>query len=112
MKTFFDHIEHIKGKPRHIRKQIAFGAATFGSAMIALVWFIGSLATGAFAMHSSDFAIPTEQENTVATKSVTGSGIAGAAAAIQDAKAPVHIEIVDTAASPAKSQSEQTTIPF
>ena len=27
MKNIFEHIEHAKRKPHHVRKQIAFGAA-------------------------------------------------------------------------------------
>ncbi|HUY05215.1 MAG TPA: hypothetical protein VMV62_00615 [Candidatus Paceibacterota bacterium] len=114
MKNLFDHIERIKGKPHHVRKQIAFGAAAGLSAFIALVWFAGSIATGAFAIRNTSFAANTAQENTVATTSASGDqGLAGAAAAVQDANAPAHIEIVDTgAAAPAKSTPTQTILPF
>lgn len=114
MKNIFDHIEHIKGKPHHVRKQIAFGTATALSAFIALVWLAGSFATGAFAIQNTSFAADTVQTNTVATTSASGDqGLAGAAAAVQDASAPAHIEIVDTGtAAPAKSTPTQTILPF
>ncbi len=114
MKTIFDYIEHIKGKPHHIRKQIAFGTATALSVFIALVWLVGSVATGAFAIRETSFVANTAQQNTVATTSASGDqGLAGAAAAVQDANAPAHIEIVDTNVSaPTKKQSDQTILPF
>ncbi len=116
MKNIFDHIEQVKGKPHHVRKRIAFGAAALGSAFIALVWFTGSVMTGSFALHESNFAMSTGQENPIVKVSDTGSqNLAGvaAAAALQSPNAPAHIEIVDTAASTAPSKpSEQTTIPF
>ncbi len=114
MKNIFDHIERIKGKPHHVRKQIAFGTATAVSAFIALVWLVGSVATGAFAIQETSFAVNTAQANTVATTSASGDqGLAGAAAAVQDANAPAHIEIVDTnPTAPAKSTPTQTILPF
>ncbi len=114
MKNIFDHIEYIKGKPHHVRKQIAFGTATALSALIALVWFAGSIATGTFAIRDTSFAANTAQAGMVATTSVSGDqGLAGAASAVQDASAPAHIEIVDTSATaPAKAQPTPTILPF
>ena len=115
MKTLFQHIEHIQGKPHHVRKRIALASAVAGSALVALVWLVGGSVTGAFAIQGSDFAMTTGQTETVATTSASGipQNLAGAAAAVQDAKAPAHIEIVDTApASPTKKQSDQTILPF
>lgn len=117
MKTLFDHIDYVKGKPHHVRKRVALGAATLGSALVALVWLAGSSATGAFALHGSDFAMSTGQENVIATTSDSGSqnlaGVGAAAAVQQDAALPAHIEIIDavSASAPAK-QSEQTVLPF
>ena len=115
MKTVFQHIEHIHGKPHHVRKRIALVAATGGSAIIALVWLVGGSMTGAFAIQGSDFAMTTGQSGVVATTSASGApqGLAGAAAAKQDAQAPAHIEIVDTTpVAPTQKQSDQTVIPF
>ncbi|MFZ2500660.1 MAG: hypothetical protein WAW90_01580 [Minisyncoccia bacterium] len=115
MKNIFDHIEHVRGKPHHIRKKIAFSAAAFGSALVALVWFAGSLATGAFAIHGSNFAESSGQAPSVVPKSnaISDEGFAGAAAAVRDTNVPAYIEVVDTAPpAPAKSQYEQTILPF
>lgn len=118
MKTIPQHIEHIKGKPHHVRKRIAFGVATCGAALIALVWLAGSLGTGAFAIRGATFAESTGAESTVTVAAENGSrpaisGIAGVAAALQDAGAPAHIEIIDTASSTRTTkQAERTTIPF
>ncbi len=122
MKTILEHIEHVKGKPHHIRKKVAFGAASFGTAFIALVWFAGELSTGAFAIHGTSFAESTGQEPTiVAGTSEQGQSLAGAAAALpQDGQSsgnnsgPARIEIVNStsSASGAPSESDRTIIPF
>jgi hypothetical protein len=114
MRTIFEHIENAKSKPHHIRKRIAFASAAGVSALIAFVWFAGSLATGSFAIRGSSFA-DTGAPGSVETapSGNVSDNLAGAAAALQDKNAPAHIEIVDTSAStrPAK-KAEQTTIPF
>ncbi|MHB8660727.1 MAG: hypothetical protein ACYC75_02195 [Minisyncoccota bacterium] len=115
MKTIFDHIEQIKGKPHHVRKQIAFTAAASGAGLIGLVWLIGNISLGAFALHESTFAESTGQASVVATGAGDGSSnLAGAAAALPaDTNAPAHIEIIDTASSTAgQAKTEQTVIPF
>ncbi len=117
MKTIFEHIEYAKSKPHHIRKRIALTATATITAVIALVWFFGTLSSGAFAIQGSTFAESTGAEPTIATGTESDSnseGIAGAAAALpNDANAPAHIEIIDTAtSSAATSTAEQTVIPF
>ncbi len=116
MKTVSQHIEHIKSKPHHVRKRVAFSAAFAGTGFIALVWLVGSVGTGAFALKDTSFADSIGQENTLTTdgNSVVG-GVAGAAAApaLESANAPARIEIIDTASSTRQSKkAEQTTIPF
>ena len=114
MKKIIEHIEYVKGKPHHIRKQIAFGAATLMSALVALVWFVGSYASGTFALRGSSFADATGQGNTiqVANDDVNNRGLAGAASAFESSQdVPAHIEIVDTTPAP-KKQAEQTILPF
>ncbi len=117
MKTIFEHIEHTKKKPHHIRKRIAFVGAAGVSAFIAFVWFAGSLAMGSFAVKGTSFADAGTQGNIENTSGVNdSSNLAGAAAALQGSKnedTAAHIEIVDNASStrPAR-KAEQTTIPF
>ena len=112
MKTIFDHIEHVKGKPHHIRKQIAFGVATLGSAVVALVWLVSNYTAGTFAITGSNFAMSTGQEEAVQVVDIAGNQLAGAASALRGADAPAHIEIVDTSTSIPVRKVEQTTIPF
>lgn len=115
MKTIFEHIEYVKGKPHHIRNRVALAASIFGAALITLVWFVGSISTGAFAIQGSNFADSSGRPSAdiVGRPSADVAGIAGAAAAIPDTNAPAHIEIVDTSSStkPIK-KAEQTIIPF
>lgn len=114
MKTIFDHIEHVKGKPHHIRKQIAFGVAASGTALIALVWFVSTLAAGTFAIQGNSFAQSTGQESIFVASSTGNTGqIAGAAAPLSNtANAPAHIEIVNATTTSQNVQAVQTTIPF
>ena len=113
MKTIFEHIAYAKEKPYHIRKRIAFGTAALGSGLIALVWLVGSLSLGVFAIQGSTFAENTEQPSVVTAPERGTQNIAGAAAILQDTDAPARIEIVDAAAStPVKNKVEQTTIHF
>ncbi len=117
MKTIFDHLERVKGQPHRVRKQIAFSAAAIGTAVIALIWLVGSLGTGAFALKATSFADSTGGEGTLTVSSGDNSsqGLAGAAAApaLGSASAPARIQIVDTASSTsAGKKAEPTTIPF
>ncbi len=112
MKTVFEHIEHVKGQPHHIRKSIAFVSATVGAGLIALVWLVGSVANGLFAVQGSSFADATGGAEAVDVTN-NSQGIAGVAAVLDNEDAPAHIEIVDTTAGKAPvKKPEQTTIPF
>ncbi|MFI5260600.1 MAG: hypothetical protein ACHQU0_02290 [Candidatus Paceibacteria bacterium] len=116
MKNVLEHIDHIKGKPHHIRKRVALGVAAGTSAFIGLLWFGVSFATGSFAIQGSDFSMASGQAATVTTVDASGNqqNLAGADAASilqPTADAPAHIEIVDTTpAAPAKS--DPTILPF
>ena len=115
MKTVFEHIEHIKGKPHHIRKSIAFGTAAGGTALIAFVWLVASVSTGRFALKPTSFAdIANQQESVeVVGPESSSENLAGVAAALGSKDTTPRIQIVDTASStrPVK-KPEQTTIPF
>jgi len=118
MKTVFEHIEHIKGKPHHIRKRVAFSAAASGAGLIALVWLVGSLSFGVFALKDNSFADSTGQSPVITTDGTSGNntlaGVAAVTAAVgQGAVTPAHIEIVNVATSTSvQKKAEQTTIPF
>jgi len=118
MKTLFEHIEYAKGKPHHIRKRIAFTAAAAGTAIVAFVWFFGTLSSGVFALQGNSFAGNSEENGSPST---TGSdsnsaGIAGAAAALPaDTSGPARIEIIDSPSSSTVHSGKQTDekiIPF
>jgi len=115
MKTIPEHIEHIKAKPHHIRKRVAFTVAGAGAGIIGLVWLVTSVGAGVFALKPTSFAQSTEGAPvTVVGADDNGSqGLAGAAAApaVQDSNAPAHIDIVDVAPT-STPQAQQTTIPF
>ncbi len=115
MKSISEHIKHIHAKPHHIRKRVAFGIAGGCAGIIGLVWLVGSVSMGAFALKPTSFAQSTEGAPvTVVSADDTGTdGVAGAAAApaVQDANTPAHIDIVDVAPT-STPQAEQTTIPF
>jgi hypothetical protein len=120
MKTLFEHIEYVQGKPRHVRERIAFGAAAGGTALIALVWFAGTLASGTLAIHASSFAAAAGQGQIVATGNANqnnSTGVAAVAAAsggsAGNASAPAHIEIINApSATSSAAQTDRTTIPF
>ncbi len=114
MKTISEHIDTIREKPHHIRKQVAFGAAGGITAVIALVWLTANAAVGTFAIKTSTFPGAEEQPAVITTTPEGNSNLAGAAAAL-DKNAPVHIEVVNTATStPVVSNggAEQTVLPF
>lgn len=115
MRTIFDHIENVKGKPHHVRKRVAMSGAMIGTAVIAFVWLGTSLSTGAFAIQGSTFADSVAQGSPVVVDSDTrNQNIAGAAAALKaDASGPARVEIVTVATSTGVvKKSERTTIPF
>jgi hypothetical protein len=108
MKTIFDHIERIQGKPHHIRKQIAFGAAAAGTAIIALVWLVSSVER-VFALK---ILLCAEYRKRTFTPPATEQ-LAGVGFRTPSASAPAYIEIIDAASSTSgQKKTEQTTIPF
>ena len=124
MKTVFEHLERVKGKPHHIRRRVAFGAAATLTGLVALIWFVGTLSTGVLAIQGSSFAQSAGQEPVAVAGGDSGSqnqneNLAGAAAALPagqgsgNASAPAHIEIVTVASSTTGTQqADETTIPF
>lgn len=113
MKTVFEHIEHIKGKPHHIRKRVAFSVAGVVTGFVALIWIVGSLGTGSFALGNASFADSAGQVPVQIVDRADINGLAGVAATVSDENIPAHIEIVDTTPTASKQkQVEQTTLPF
>lgn len=115
MKSLFHHVETVRAKPHHVRRRIAFGVSGGITSLIAVVWFTGSFASGAFTIPQSAYGnTPTTDAVTVVQHAGADiSGIAGAAAALPAARsnAPAHIEIVSAPAATSTAK-EQTVIPF
>lgn len=113
MQVILNHIETVKEKPHHIRRQVAFAVAGGLAAFIGLVWLIGSLSLGAFAIKGSTFADAAGEGSFTPSEYGDGtSQLAGAAAARLNSAESARIEIVDVPAASKKSQQEQTIIPF
>jgi hypothetical protein len=116
MKNVFEHIEHVRTRPHHIRRKVAFSAAGGITALVGLIWLSASLGTGVFAIAGSSFADQTKQSALVTSgANDSNGGLAGAAAALPytQASAPAHIEIIDTSTSTTVGKkAEQTTLPF
>ncbi len=114
MKNIFEHIEHAKSKPHHVRKQIAFGVATGITSCIALAWFVQGISSNAFAIQGSSFADSVGQGSVVVPGAENREdNLAGVAAALRGTPVPARIEIVDVASSTRNvKQAEQTILPF
>lgn len=116
MKSVLHHIEQVRAKPHHIRKGIALFAAMVGTGLIALVWLVGSVSSGVFALQDTSFADQAKSTALTVPPTSDAAALAGAAAGAAGAAGAdvgAHIEIVDVASSthPSK-QAEPTTIPF
>ncbi|MFM2331166.1 MAG: hypothetical protein RLZZ26_673, partial [Candidatus Parcubacteria bacterium] len=97
---------------------VAFGTAAGVAGLIGIVWLVGSLSMGNFALKDTSFADAVNASSAgqvVDTTTVDGSaaGLAGAAAApaVDEKNAPAHIQIVNVTPKPTP-KPEQTTIPF
>lgn len=115
MKTLVQHVEHVRGKPEHIRKQVAFAVAAAATAVVALVWFLSTVTAGVFAIQGSSFAESTSGNTNVAAVGPSDSSLLGAAsAALGFPQAePAHIVIVDASTSTPKAEKhDPTVIPF
>lgn len=112
MKVLFDHIDRVKQQPHHIRRQVALTVAGGLAALIGLVWLLGSLSLGTFALKGSDFAASTNADQAAPDGSLDNAQLAGAAAATPSNSSAAHIEIIDSATTTKTAQPEQTVIPF
>ncbi len=113
MTSVLDHIERLREKPHHVRKQIAIASAFGISAFIAFVWLAVSLSTGAFKVEGSSFAdLGKSPTVVIGGESSVGSSVAGAAAAFPSfSNNSAVIQVVDAPISKAAAP-EATVIPF
>lgn len=113
MKIILKHIEQARGKPHHIRRQIAFGTAAACTSVVALVWFVGTVRSGTLALNANSSSQNVGNGGIVVDASGNENQLAGAAAAIPISQTQAHIEIIDSAPSTSSGKKvEQTTIPF
>ncbi len=115
MKSLSHHIKHVKSQPHHIRKRVAFSVAGAGTALVALVWLVGSLSLGSFAIAGSSFADSTGQGSVTASAAAGTSLLAGAAAAAPETVTVTvpHIDVVDVRPTiSAQKKAEPTILPF
>ncbi|MDP1707210.1 MAG: hypothetical protein Q8L30_01510 [bacterium] len=116
MKIVLEHIDRLKEKPHHIRKQIAFGAAAAGTALVAVVWLAVSIGTGAFALKDTSFASSAGEDVNTTGFVNNNEQLAGAGAASlikDDVQTPARIEIVESVSTATSmKKAEQTVIPF
>lgn len=109
------HIHVLRSQPHHIKKQAALTIAGAGAGLIGLLWLVGSVASGSFAIKERSFADATQglvpEQMTPAQSAL--SGLAGAAAALSGKEDPARIQIVEVQKpTPVAKPPERTTIPF
>lgn len=107
------HVEHLRSKPHHVRKQVAFTTAAGVTFVIALAWLVYSAQTGLFSIQGSSFADAVKDVDTTLPQEVQGvsSGLAGVVASQRDDSGAPKLQVVDKT-PPAPAKLEQTTIPF
>ncbi len=104
-------LTRVREKPHHVRRQIALVLAAGLTALIAIVWFVGNVAMGSYALSSGSFASSGKTE-TAPPASALSDLLGAAGAALRD-NTPAHIEIVDATAAEGKTTAaEPTIIPF
>jgi hypothetical protein len=111
MKTISDHIRHVHTKPHHVRRKITLTVAAIGTGLIAIVWLVGSVSSGVFALKDTSFADSVGTASVQVANGDVNAQLAGAAASLKDDEGPARIEIVDIPQE-SSPKPEQTTIPF
>jgi hypothetical protein len=110
MKVILHHINKVKEKPHHVRRQVAFSAALVVTGAIALVWFALLASSGTFALGDANFA-DSVTATTPEVVEPTPAGLAAVASGVEPSE-PAHIEIVDSESKRQTKQAEPTIVPF
>ncbi len=105
-----DFIEHLRAKPDHVRKQIAFGASLGITGTVALMWAVAFMSSGAL-MRSPE---PTDSGITSALSEQKGASLLGAIGALTTQEDGSIMVVGTSASSTGKSEApdERTVIPF
>jgi hypothetical protein len=118
------HVERLRTKPLHVRRNIAVGVSTGVTALIAVAWFGTLAATGAFSLApqpqqaNSVVANAPDIKQAVASAKTNFSDLLGAAGAASSTSTPATgLTIVETASSTsldssAQAGQDQTDIQF
>ncbi len=114
MATLTHHLERARAQPHHVRKQMTFIIALGVTALIALLWIIYALTSGAFAIQGTSFAESAAgASDTASAASGRDSFLASPFGAGSASQEPATLEVVggsDAAATgPAASPK---VIPF
>jgi hypothetical protein len=109
-----DYINKLKGKPGHVRHQIAFGTAAGTTVLVAAGWVAVLLSSHPFAPDNSAYAQASDNSTTLSaafdkTRS-SFTNLLGAVGAANSAQ-PANI-VVETQASTTVDQGQPTVIPF
>jgi hypothetical protein len=121
----FEHLERLRNKPHHVRRNIALGSAGALTALLAVGWLTATIAGGSLALQ------PVPLDPTGATAAIASSvsdtsssfsqllGAVGAATGISGSSTAPQLQIVDGAQSSTlaakvstSTASSQTVIPF
>lgn len=112
------HIENLKQKPEHVRHRVALGVSAGATALVAVIWFVASAATGTFAL-SSPAPAPEERAELADERESGLSQLAGALGSAIDPNEPALTIVdgnttstLDLAPAENQNQTNATAIPF
>ena len=91
------HLDNVRDKPHHVRRQVAFLASGAITGVIALAWLSLSLYAGTFALRGSNFAQMTGAEPAAGASggvAPASAGVAGVAAAAEVTPAASGVDVV------------------
>jgi hypothetical protein len=113
-----DYIEHLKSKPEHVRRRIAFGTSAGITGVVAVAWLVALSTSGTLALTSPEVQNTAELKTAVQETSSSFAELMGAASAYQSAaQGESELIIVDAQSSstldaPADPTEGKTVIPF
>lgn len=112
--SLLDQLEHLRAKPEHVRRQIAFTTASGVTLVVLAAWFISFTVSDTLALDSQ--GVPTNISTVSEGAREDFSTLLGAANAFQSTiEAGPGVEVVETNASStleANTSDERTVIPF
>ena len=97
MAAIFEHLERLRAKPHHVRRQIALGTSVAVTALVAVGW-LGALASSPkFALNPETAGDGVDMQSAVTETRSNFSELVGAAgAAFGATSSPAQVIVVDT----------------